>query len=70
MQAISFEAGGFPSVELKLASSSGLEPLTLPQSLSQPSPDAIRRFQAAMCEYDSPEAAEPPSKSNVANVEV
>ena len=42
----------FPSVELQLASSEGLAPLTLPQSLPQPPHDAVRRFQTAMLECD------------------
>lgn len=49
VDAISLDAGGFPSAELHLVSSEGLAPLQLPQSLPQPSYEAaVRRFQAAM----------------------
>ncbi len=44
IDAITFEIGGSPSVELQLATSDGLAPLPLPQ----PPQDAVRRFQAAM----------------------
>ena len=47
-EAITFDLGGFPPIEFQLASSEGLAPLPLPQSLPQPSPDAVRLFQAAM----------------------
>ena len=46
--AITFDHGGFPPIEFQLASSEGLAPLPLPQSLQQPSPEAVRLFQAAM----------------------
>ena len=46
--AITFDLGGFPPIAFQLASSEGLAPLPLPQSLPQPSPDAVRLFQAAM----------------------
>ena len=46
--AIAFDLGGFPPIEFQLASSEGLAPLPLPQSLPQPSPEAVRLFQAAM----------------------
>ena len=55
VEALTFEIGGFPSVELQLASSEGLAPLTLPSQLPtrQPSPEAVRLFQAAMAEGES-----------------
>ena len=55
VEALTFEIGGFPSVELQLASSEGLAPLTLPSQLPtrQPSPEAVRLFQTAMAEGES-----------------
>ena len=44
-----------------LPDASGLAPLVLPQSLPQPPPDAVRRFQAAMGEDSSRESREPQS---------
>jgi len=52
-EAITFDLGGFPPIAFQLASSEGLAPLPLPQSLPQPSPDAVRLFQAAMAEGES-----------------
>ena len=51
--AITFDLGGFPPIAFQLASSEGLAPLPLPQSLPQPSPDAVRLFQTAMAEGES-----------------
>lgn len=52
IEAITFDLGGMPPIEVQLASASGLAPLPLP--------DAIRRFQTAMAE--TPEMVEKPEK--------